>query len=393
VLGGSGPKNYFGDESDGDIRITAVGAEQSVNDGVTWSAIPGWTKVGNTVMVPSVQDGDMVVVNARSLTIDSGYTMTVTKRCRGLLIYCLTTCTIDGTVSMTARGCHANPEDTTITAATPVLPSDGHAVPADGMTIRRLAKDYTDADDDVDLMYGCGSAAVEAEANQPPVSGDGIVIRIPKVGGSGGSSKTSAPGSIGGTMGNAPGGGGSGGAPNSNRSGAGAAGTCWSGGSGGGGGPYSPSSGTPNWQNEIDGVSYGGRGGNLPESLTYDCSGGSGNPAGVYPPNPTAMAAAKGGEGTGGLLIVIIGGDLAVGSSGSLVANGVNGARNAASGLIAAGGGSGGGCIAVLHAGAINIQNIMTANGGLGGLATTGVMHGGAGGAGAVIGPIKIDSA
>jgi hypothetical protein len=104
------------------------------------------------------------------------------------------------------------------------------------------------------------------------------------------------------------------------------------------------------------------------------------------------MAAAKGGEGTGGLLIVIIGGDLAVGSSGSLVANGVNGARNAASGLIAAGGGSGGGCIAVLHAG-VNIQNIMTANGGLGGLATAGVKHGGAGGAGAVIGPIKIDPA
>ncbi len=76
---GQGRGNWFGDGSDGDIRITSAGAEQSFDGGVTWSTITGWLLVGSVVSIPSVQDGDMVVVNARNLTIDSGYTLTVAK--------------------------------------------------------------------------------------------------------------------------------------------------------------------------------------------------------------------------------------------------------------------------------------------------------------------------
>ncbi|WP_174410621.1 hypothetical protein, partial [Desulfovibrio psychrotolerans] len=80
----SGLRNWFGDGSDGDLRLTvAAGAEQSF-DGVSWSPMPGWTNTAGLITVPSVQDGDMVVVNARNLTVEAGVTLTTANRCRGL---------------------------------------------------------------------------------------------------------------------------------------------------------------------------------------------------------------------------------------------------------------------------------------------------------------------
>ncbi len=48
-------------------------------------------------------DGDMVIKEYTSMTINSGDTVTVDQPCRGLFIYVQGDCTIDGTLSMTAK--------------------------------------------------------------------------------------------------------------------------------------------------------------------------------------------------------------------------------------------------------------------------------------------------
>jgi hypothetical protein len=141
--------------------------------------------------------------------------------------------------------------------------------------------------------------------------GDGAGYEIPAAGGAGGTSvsrsnrfsqgNAGSGGSNGGT-----GGGGSGAIDNTNRvmrsSGSGSAGTSYSGGSGGGGarhangGNASINGGTGGW----------GTGG-----------GGAGNPGGSGTPS--------GQDGTGGLLILYVGGNLEVGTGGSIRAQGSNG--------------------------------------------------------------------
>lgn len=357
-----GLRNYFGDGTLGDVVISA------------------------DTSITSAQDGDMIVLNYKSLTINAGKTLTVANRCRGLLVYVQGDAVINGSISMTARGCHANPTDSAVTTNTPVAPGDGHAVPSDGVTLRRLAKGYTSMDEDDDLMHGCGVAAVAAEANQPKVSGNGRVIKIPRVGGAGtaiyfcDAYGTIAP--AGGTATNATGGGGAGGASAGNTSGGGAAGTCFSGGSGGGavtsgqggqgGAAYSA-------------IAYGGQGGSGGAS-DMPCTGGAGNPGG----NGT-NGAVNGDSGTGGLLILIVGGTLS--GAGTIVANGADGGDISAS-QAATGGGSGGGVVAVMYAGGNSFTGSITANGGVGGVCTASYKAtGGPGGAGAVIGPHKIDPA
>jgi hypothetical protein len=352
-----GPRNYFGSGADGDVVISA-----------------------NTSLT-STADGDMVVKNYKSLTINAGKILTLANRCRGALIYVQGDCIINGTLSMTARGAHARPTDTTVTANTPVAPSDGHAVPADGITIRRLAAGQTGTDEDADLMWGCGAAAVAAELNQPVVSGNGIVIRIPRVGGAGAAAVTSDNGLPGGTLANAPGGGGSGASSPryAHVSSAGAAATCYSGGSGGGG--VAGSVGAAN------AVGYGGRGGNG-DSSGDPGFGGAGNPIGEGDTNGAVPVA-----GTGGLLILIVGGNLS--GSGVISADGSNGGYTTLAAGSAGGAGSGGGVAVVLHGGTNSFTGTIRANGGVGGPAYDGgySRSGGSGGAGSVVGPTKIDPA
>jgi len=385
VLGQASPKNWFGDESDGDIRITSAGVQQSFDGGVTWQAIPGWTKVGNTIMIPSVQDGDMVVVNAINLILDSDYTLTVANRCRGLTIYCTGNATIDGTLSMTARGCHANPADSSVTSDTPVAPSDGNAVPPGGIAIRRLAEGNNDTNMDTDLFQGCGNAMVNNEINQPEIVGNGIVISVPRVGGKGAVGSTGSgtqSGGPGGTVTNAPGGGGSAArynttsAPYGDTSGADA--TCFSGGPGGGG-QYINGSFSDRYAEA--GAPFGGPGGHADDVGTGGSKyggGGAGNPGG-----PGHLADGSGDTGTGGFLLLIIGGDLS--GSGTLQSDGKRGGSST-SGL-ASGGSSGGGFLAALYAGTYSSSINTHANGGVA------KDTGGRGGHGSVVGPLKIDPA
>ena len=100
--------NYFGDGSDGALSTSG--------------------NVSHTVQNKSGSyDGDMLVKQYSSLTINSGHLMTTDQPCRGMLIYVTGNCTINGTLSMTARGPSANP---TTSGA-----SDSNAVNSNGLQL------------------------------------------------------------------------------------------------------------------------------------------------------------------------------------------------------------------------------------------------------------------
>ena len=112
--------NYFGTGADGNVTISAD------------------TELGTT------EDGDILVKNYGNLTIDATKTLTVDNRCRGLVLFVDGNLVVNGTISMTARGCHANPADSGITGDTPVAPGDGSAVGASGVRFTFLTASDTD---------------------------------------------------------------------------------------------------------------------------------------------------------------------------------------------------------------------------------------------------------
>lgn len=374
--GRSGPRNWFGDGSDGDIRITSAGAERSMDGGVTWAAIPGWILVGSVVSIPSVQDGDMVVVNARNLTVDAGYTLTVAHRCRGLCIYVLEDLTLHGTVAMTARGPHADPADATTTADTPVAPSDGAPVDEAGLMLGWFASGHDT--EFAPSLTGCGQAAVDAIANQP--SGRGLRVNIPRQPALGGASVSVGSGNSDGNpggSGSGPGGGGSGGVNQGGADGSGRGGnsTCWSGGPGGGGVYVASNPGQP-------GDDHGGPGGagDLDPTMTrYDGGGGGGNPGG--PGGWSTSTDPNGGNGTGGWLLMVVGGN--VYGTGKLASRGVPGGvyEYSASRDVAGGGSTGSGVAGLVHGGA-NLSTVDIDVSGVPGAGDTGYGRGGPGGPG-----------
>lgn len=79
------PLNYWGDQSNNSLST-----------------------VGN-VLFSSVDDSDIIVRQYQNLTINPGHVVTVSNRCKGLAIYVDGDCTINGTLTMTARGAAADP--------------------------------------------------------------------------------------------------------------------------------------------------------------------------------------------------------------------------------------------------------------------------------------------
>jgi hypothetical protein len=157
-------------------------------------------------------------------------------------------------------------------------------------------------------------------------------------------------------------------------SGAGNTGTCFSGGAAGGGsgsitGTSGGNAGSANGGAGGAGVNVGGAG--------ITAGGGAGNPGGAG-----AIGGSAGSNGTGGLLILIIRGNLTIGASGVISSNGASGGDGSCGG-----GGSGGGTLVILYAGTLSNSGTIQANGGPGG---TGTGNGGAGGAGSVQGPTVI---
>lgn len=248
-----------------------------------------------------------------NLTINSGVTFTPTVRKLFTVLVVTGDLTVNGAVSMSARG--ANHSGTG---------NSGGATTAAAIRI----------------INGTYSGVTDPQ--------------VPAAGGAGGGSTTSGGNIQGGNVGSpgisgACGGGASGarssGGPSGNNGGA--AGTSFSGGAGGSaqaGGAVS----TP-------GVANGGAGGSSFSSVFSNGSGGAGNPGG----GKTVTGGEVGQNGTGGVLVVIVLGQLL--GSGNISANGANGGSTGVHG-----GGSGGGSVTVI-AKTDGSSITPSANGGAGG--------------------------
>lgn len=347
--------NYFGDGSDGVVTISSD-TELDVTNNI------------------GLFDGDMVVMNYESLTVNSGITLTTNQSGRGLLIYVQGNLDNNGIISVTARGARADPAND--------VDGDGTTVTSTGIRLGMLDSGGSDTLIAAEFN-GTGTASRTAMANQEAISGNGTIFTIARVGASGGASVSDTgsdpanPGLQGdnGTTGQS-GGGGSGGASgfsgNTGNSGTGSAGTCFSGGSGGAGCRARFS--TPLTGDNAD--SFGGEGGDGALNCDEASAGGAGNPNGDFTDGSGATTAFN---GTGGLVIIIVGGDVT--GTGKVLANGSNGG----SGARAPGAASGGGNILVLYAGSLSSGISFEAIGGTGGIDDgEGAGDGGDGGNGSV---------
>ena len=367
---GLGPGGYFGSGTDGALT-TSANVTHTVQN-----------KYGG-------YDGDMVVKNYSNLTISAGHTMTVDQPCRGMLIYVDGDCTINGTLTMLGRGANAQPGGS----------GGAGASHTDGLMLSYKKEGGATLTAGSDLS-GCGPAAIAAAANHP-TSGDGYVIKIPRVGGTGGSSVSTGGGGVTGTVGAdgmngtidtiykqlSFGGGGSGGAywdanscgGGNAASGRGGHSTCFSGGTGGGG-KMSGGSAT----NGDDAGGQGGQGHNNHCGGTHSVSGGMGNPCGldVYS-NSNSTTQYTGYSGTGGLLILIVKGNLTIGASGIISTEGIlnsGSGRSLPGNAYGCGGSSGGGALAMLHGGTYTNSGSVISVGGIS--VNHGTGPGGAGGDG-----------
>lgn len=364
----------------------------TVSDSNWWgTGADGNVTISSNTNLTSTTDGDMVVKNYQDLTINSSVTLGLSNRCRGALLYVKGNLVVNGTISVTARGCKANPADATTSGNTPVASGDGNAVPSTGIRIRRRKSGQTSSNSDSTLFHGCGTAAVTSEANQVVLVSNGQVFTIARTGASGATGQTITLSNLNGIAGSngttgQSGGGGSGGLRAdtfSASTGAGGAGTCFSGGAASGA-VSTASSGITG----TAGSSFGGAGGNAIDGTLAEQSGGAGNPGGEWVGQ--SLPNYKATDGTGGLLIIIVRGSITIGASGIIEAKGSRGGGY--SGMNGqAGAGSGGGNIVILHAGSVSNSGTITASGGLGGLFSAG-NSGGAGGAGSIQGPTVIDS-
>lgn len=357
--------NYFGDGLDGDVTISANTSLEVQNKDGSY-------------------DGDMVVMNYNNLTIDAGVTLTTDQPGRGLLIYVRENATINGTLSMTAKGGYSDP---TTGKGAGNSPSDDSAVSVTGLRYPAFVSGETDTLSSADFA-GTGNASVAAVSSQPGISGDGKIFTVQREGAAGGNGgdapnpPTEQYGQTGYNGSAGQSGGGAGGNARTNppagaaSGGDGTAGTCFSGGSGGGGAARDSGGGTVSAGSSSV---YGGRGGNgAGFNCSYQGCGGVGNPGGS---NGGCSGSAP--SGTGGLLILIVGGDLS--GTGNIHAKGTAGAYVNWNWVMGAGGGSGGGNIIILYGGTNSQSWDISADG----VANSGTSQ--RGGHGSVQGPTQIN--
>jgi len=320
-------------KNDADGNYDAVATEYANLD-IEWIK-----KVGNQVISADTSWGNatndlrnLFVIVKGNLTVDAAKTLTANVRKRGMFIWVNGDCTINGAISMSARGASA--------------------------AGARLLLNNIGADYEVPAAGANGGAYVQTVgANNRKLGNNGSV------------------GSNGQT-----GGGASGGAGQADygyaRSGAGAGGSSYSGGSAGGG----AGAGIDN-AIAVAGTINGGAGG---AGICSDTSGdraaggGAGNPGGAG-----ANAGYAGGTGTGGLLIIFVTGNITLGASGLISANGINGGSVPSGKDAGGGGGSGGGSVNVFYKGSLTGYESakLKATGGIGGTVPY-TSHGGNGGIG-----------
>ena len=325
--------NYFGDGSDGVL---------STSGNVTYTVS---NKSGS-------YDGDTVVLQYSSLTVNTGHTLTVDQPCRGLVIYVDGNCTINGTINMTSKGGKSDP---TLSGG-----SDSSTVSPLGL--RWIFKTPAPNGDSLtispNLYAGCGNLLRSVAGSATPIS-DGTIMGISRDGygqparpngdsaGFNGVSWTFTNPFI---IGSGSGGGGSSlqngtGYPGS--AGEGGLGGCFSGGAGGG------AAGGPPWPGTLlpGGGNYGGAGGAAYVGTSYAPAygaGGVGNPPGANgggTPSPVTSY----GTGVGGMIVLIVGGTLTLGASASIQAKGIRGQTvNPPASYRKQGGASGGGNILIV---------------------------------------------
>jgi hypothetical protein len=309
-------------------------------------------------------DGDMVVKQYTSMIIDAGDTVTTDQPCRGLLILVQGNCTINGTLSMKARGAFANP--------TTGGGSDGNPVDSNGLRLPFLTNGGSSTlTASGSLFNGCGNDALSVIANFKTISGNGDILQVTRTGAG---NTTPYGGSAGsrnkfnnGTSGtNHLGGGGEGSIGYGGGEGTGKSATCFSGGSAGGGRNNAGATDTT-------GGNYGGQGGLGRSGHTARCTGGAGNPNGNETTNGSyggATNSSNGESGTGGSIWLIVGGNLTIGASGLITVQGSRSDSINGNGYewCSTGGGSGGGSIKIAYKGTFTNNGTINVNGGLAGV-------------------------
>tara|TARA_R100001463_G_scaffold136430_1_gene201764 strand:- start:532 stop:1632 length:1101 start_codon:yes stop_codon:yes gene_type:complete len=314
-------------------------------------------------------DGDMVVKQYTTVNIDSGDTVTTDQPCRGMFLLSTGNFTVDGTLSMRSRGAFANP--------TTSGGSDSNAVDSNGLRFPFLtsggSSSLTAANT---LLNGCGTTARSVIANFKTLASNGTILTVVRQGANGGASITTntsqtSNGNNGSNGSTGQSGGGASGASNYNGTcGSGSYGSCFSGGSGGGaiddstGGNYGGVGGST-----TSATAWGGAGGNSGTGHSSAGSGGAGNPKGNPYDTSGSIAVtsvnADEGNGTGGLIIIVCGGNVTVGSNGKITAEG--GRSNhvvGANDWLCTAGAAGGGNIIIAHKGTYTNNGTVTAAGG-----------------------------
>lgn len=316
--------------------------------------------------------GDTVIRAYRDLIIDEGITVTTDNPCKGLYIYCDGNCTINGTLSMTARGAKFDPAgvDVGCRPKGEAFCSVEVTYPYNIEQLEDYIRKYINSISEFGIPTMAWPSYLINNIYSIPL-GEEDLAAIPAVGADGGAEsyatgqyqyKPGNPGSNG--LNRQSGGGGSGGMQSSTsytmKSGAGAAGTAHGGGSGGGGNYRATT-----W---YAGEPYCGKGGN-----------GAGSGAGGGAGNPMGSGGSGGENGVGGLIILVVRGNLVIGENGIIEAKGCAG-RNS---TIPGGGGSGGGSINIFYGDSYTKNGSVLATGGPGGTSTVNAA-GGPGGDGCI---------
>lgn len=326
-------------------RISAGGSSSTSSGAFYGDGRDGvLSTTGNVTLLSGNTDSSSTIKYYESLTVNSGHTLSAGFRTRSLVIYVRGDCSVQGSIVM----------------------SNGASSTASVINLTRY---------DVNGLTGstCEPAnvlswTVPAAGAAGGVSNGTYNVIVNGAAGTGGQTGGGGAGQGGGGLGLGSGGNG-------------ATGTAYSGGPGGGSASYNAGS-----TNGTAGGANGGAGGasGLSDG-SYHAGGGAGNPGGVG----TDSGANNGLDGTGGTLILIVGGNLTLGGSSVISANGsAGGSCLQASGYRLGGGGSGAGRVIILYAGTLSNSGSIVATGGAGGTGAT--SNGGAGGAGSVTSPTKV---
>jgi len=302
--------------------------------------------------------GDMVYIAYRDLIIDEGVTVTTDNPCKGLYIYCDGDCTINGILSMTARGAKFDPSgvDAPCRPRCEAFLNITFTYPYTAEQLEDYIRRYIQSIAENGIPQVVWPSYIINNIYEIPANEEDLAT-VPAVGANGGDggiypSLSNGKAGTNGTNRKSGGGGGGGAQSDGGKGGKGGNGTAYSGGAGGGGGTSGAAEA---------GSSMGGKGGDAKGSSSGESGGGAGNPGGTKAGSGTGGT--NGETGTGGLIILVVRGNLIIGTNGIIESKGKNGGKGH-SNYGACGGGSGGGSINIFYGGTYTKTGQVLATGG-----------------------------